>query len=691
MKERIETCLAILPMALVFVLANAPPATAIDTNTYQAPTVKMGGQSILAPSDSTIYLTTYHTAATTVRAGFTPYKANLVWGEPLQVTFTVENLGPTNFEFSFGGDYRWTGRPNRFKITVTNSTGAALPDPIAPPMDRALGGLGQQINLKPGQSFTNVVDLTSFRVIDKPGGYKVHCSFAFELWGHAEQTNPVVNSMFTLAILERTPERVARVLDELVAKAQAVHGHDLDETLALMVRFGKEDAVPRLAQLAEAGRIDLRVGAMGALSSLPTDASQDIVLASLKDSDPAIRTAAAGSLGAMQKPRAVAALLDILPKEEFPVAEAVVVSLGATKSDLAFPVITNTLDSEDTELQRAAVKALANFGGSNAIAALTQRIDTNHLSLRYAIVKALAEQLHQPMHVEWLWPVLMEHEQSQKWIDSLSLLRRFAGDQAVPALLSCVDFDVAWSGRNWWIFNQIRNCSQAPRIDYDYDSNSDGTPAQWEKNLRTLQALKPLASPIPILADGPKAPPVPYLKTDPPIDFSTTFKEPNPAEVEIKSGFLSLTLNRVGSTGPYSVSEPYRAVYQNAAEFRSLPRNPERCAALKITPEQMTRLIVLLQRFAMKLCGPDQEIGNCYYNLTSFSNNCPYGIGTSWKQWATYKDYKEAPAGPIRDQVKADLIDSVRVFSQNYHAGTVEFVEAAKKIFTQAQLDQISR
>jgi HEAT repeat protein/PBS lyase HEAT-like repeat-containing protein len=418
------------------------------------------------------------------------------------------------------------------------------------------------------------------------------------------------------------------------------------------------------------------------------------VLASLKDSDPAIRAAAAGSLGAMQKPRGVEALLDTFPREKSPVAEAVLQALGATKSDRAYPLLTNALEAGDLAMQRAAVKALVNFGGSNAIAALTQRIDTHHLALRYAIVKALADSLHQPLRLDWLWPVLMGRERDQEWIDSLYLLRSHTGDQAVPALLSCLDFDAPWSGRNWWIFNQVRTCTGAPRIDYDYDPNSDGTPEQWEKNLRTLKALKPLAGPIPLLADGPKAPPVPYLKTDPPIDFTPTIKEAKPGEVEIRSGFLTLTLRRQGATGPYSVSEPYRAVYQKAAAFRALPRNPQRCAALKITPEQMARLIDLLHKFAVKLCGPlvsDQETGYCYNDLISFSDICPYVSGNSRNLLAAYKDYKEAPPGPLRDQAKADLIDSVRLLSQNYHAGTVEFVESAKKIFTPEQLEQILR
>ena len=147
---------------------------------------------------------------------------------------------------------------------------------------------------------------------------------------------------------------------------------------------------------------------------------------------------------------------------------------------------------------------------------------------------------------------------------------------------------------------------------------------------------------------------------------------------------------RSGSTSPYSVSDPWRAIYQDSARFRSLPHNPERCAELQITSVQMRQINDLLHQFAMKLCGSrvsDQKLGNLY-NLLTFQNDyCPHDDDWTSLLFA----YKEAPAGSLREQAKADLIDSVRLFSQNYHAGTIEFAEAAKKILTPAQLDRLLR
>jgi HEAT repeats len=636
------------------------------------------------PADQNLYLKDYGDSIHKIHAGFIPKKPQLVLGEPLEVMFVVENCGSATFEFWFGGDYRGTGRHDRFKICVTNATGEALPDPIARAWD--MGGLVQQVSLQSGHIFTNVIDLTRFRVIDKPGIYTVSCRFALD--DHQENNKlplPVIASTFKLTILERTPERVSEVLDELIVKAQSTQGQELTQTLALIARFGKEDALPHLTQLAEKSAVELRVSAIGALTGISTQASLDALLSYLKDPDPQIRIAAAGSLGAMKKPRGIDALLDALPNEKSPVAGAIVLALGTSKDERVFPVIINTLDRGEPVLQKAAINALVNFGGSNAVAALSQRINTTFLPLRYEIVLALADKLREPMQAEWLLPVLMGREYGTGWLDSLGLLRMYGGEKAIPILLSCLDFDVPWSSRNWWLLEQgVKPCRKAPPIDYQYDPNSDGTPEQWQKNLQLLRTLKPLAGPVPE-QPIPAAPlKVSCLLTDPPIDFLPTYKESPSGDFEIKSGFLDLALWRCGSRFHYSVPDSYRAIYHTSSRMRSLAKSSARCTQVEISFEQLQQLKNALHQFAVNLCGSnssDQSISNAYTLLVSYSDDCP-----SDDAWGSLlADYKEAPCS-LREQAKANLINSVQVRSQNYHSGTIEFVEAAKKYLPQHSL-----
>jgi HEAT repeat protein len=641
------------------------------------------------PTDQTLYLKDYGDSIHKIRAGFIPNNPQLVLGEPLEVTFLVENCGQVNFEFWFGGDYRGTGRHDRFKIAVTNATGEALPDPIARAWDMG-GKYVQQVSLPSGHIFTNVIDLTRFRVMDKPGIYTVSCRFALD--DHQENNKlplPVIASTFKLTILERTPDRVSEVLDELIAKAQSTYNQELRETLARIASFGKEDALPCLTRLAEKGPVELRKAAITTLSAIPSEASLDVVLTSLQDPHPWIRMAAAGSLGAMKKPRGVDALLDALSKEEPQVAEAIIVALGTSKEERVFPAITNTLDTGEMVLQKAAINALVIFGGSNAVAALSQRINTTFLPLRYEIVLALADKLREPMQAEWLLPVLMDRKRDKDWLDSVRLLRMYGGEKAIPSLLSCLDFDVAWSGRNWCILEfGVKPCPQAPPIDYEHNSNSDGTPEQWQKNLQLLRTLKPLAGPISHQPIQTNIVSVPYHMTDPPINFIPMVKEIDSGGLHIMSGFLDLLLRRPGSKLDYSVSDSYRAVYHQSSRLRSLVNNPSLCTQLGITERQLHKLKHdALYAFAGKLCDHNRSLMgylNAYKCLSSRSDACPGD--DDWRDLLV--DYKESPAS-LREQAKANLINSVQVRSQNYHSGTIEFVEAAKKIFTPTQLEQI--
>jgi HEAT repeat protein len=600
-------------------------------------------------------------SGTTLRAGFVPSKAHLVQGEPLEATFTVENLGPGDFKFLFGCDTRGRGRHDRFKIAVTDADAKLLPDPRA--LLGQFGGLGSFETLKPGQTFTSSIDLTHFRKIDSAGVYTVKCRFAFDEDDNVKkgQAKPVVESRFRLTILERTPQRVAEVLDELVAKAQSAEERDLGAALGLIARFGQEEAVPRLVQLAGRGPVARRAAALTRLGLVPSDTSINAAVTGLKDANPIIRAAAAGALGAMQQPRAVKALLAALPGEKPPVANAVLVALGTSRSDRALPLLVRTLDRGIPELKPAAVTALVAHGSPGAVAALQKHVETSNLSLRYRVILALAEKLGRPINTDWLLPLLMRRALDSEWLDTLRLLRMYGSERAIPALLSGLDFEAPWSWRNWWILHQVGACPKAPAIAYTHDPNREGTPAELKQNRRTLAALKKLAGPIPTAALAPKAQRAPYLKTDPPIDFKPILK-PVRGAVEIKSGFLQVTLNRTSCSSPYSPSAPYRPIYELAQHVRGLVRYPDLYPALGITAQQAEQLSRL---------PPAEEWPN----------------STGWTQ--LYIAYKEAPPGPLQERAREDLCEGIRVASQEHHAAVAALAGAARKVLTADQLTRL--
>jgi hypothetical protein len=636
----------------------------------------------------TNHLDVYELSGVRVRAGFVPENVSYVLGERLQVSFLAQNLGPTNFTFFFGGDYRRTGRHDRFKITAIDPDGKSARDPKADNWGMG-GGLGNFVQLQPGQFFTNEIDVAQFRVLDKPGVYTIDCSFAFDDRGPAQtnQPMPAVHSRFELKLLDRTPESVATVIEELLAKARETHGPRLGETFSIITEFGKEAAVPYLANAAKTGSLEFRQAAISRLPSIPTEASLAIGLNAFEDPEPAIRATAANSLGRFKSSVAVEALLTRLPDEKSPVREAIIVALGASQSERAFSVITNALESNNFPQQKAAIEALANFGGTNAVSVLQKHINTNFLAARYEITRVLAERLSQPIQAEWLVPVLMQREQTSEWYDCLRLFRMRTGTNAIPALLSCLDFDVAWSGRNRWILDEVQACQNPPHFEYVHDPNSNGTPEQCQKNQRTLDYLKTFAWPIPPRPEVLPALITP-LKTDPPIDFKPTFQEFDDYSVHIESGFLKITESRDGGRWEYTPTQPYQSIYNAVGRFRPLVNDPDQAAAKwNISPAQMNQLRQSLNRFAVKLCGShvsDQKIANFYNLLANNSPYCPDDFECSHRLTI----YWEAPSW-LKQEAKTDLINTTVNYSQNYHMGSVEFVNSVTNILSPSQIQQI--
>lgn len=598
-----------------------------------------------------------------LRAGFIPVKPRIVWGEPMTLTMSVGNVGIADFEFMFGGDSRGTGRHDRIKINVTDTDGNELPDPHANAPN--FGGMGRYEIITPGgQNFTYAIDLSRFRTIAGPGRYKVTCSFAFD----EPHTNidgprkPVIKSTFPFTILGREPERVASVLDELQTEVAETPDDRLPEVMASIARFGQDDAVPRLDEYARTGTTAQRTAALAALPLAPGEAALDVALARLSDADPAIRVAACSALGRMPQELSIDALLDALDREQSPVKEAGIVALGVSKSKRGLPVLSRTLDEGSTELRSAAVSALVHFGGSGAVTALRRHVDSSDLAFRYQVVHALVTDLRSPLDPDWLLPILMcRRHNSREWLDSLSLVRVWGGDRAFPVLLSCLDFEVPWSHRNFWILHNAEYAKGAPKFKYVYDPNSKGTPEEYENNRKTLKILRGLAGPIPESNAWPLQP-VPLLETDPPIDFTptlSTLKGEGETQATVRCGFFQESWDRNGGSVTFSPSEAHRPTYQAAKDVRAILKSPDRAKESGLTEQQLQELRKL--------------------DIPPKSPVIKEGLTLLYIWW------QESPDGPICQRAKARLCDRVRAAVQEHHTDHTAFAAAARKIIDGVQ------
>lgn len=78
------------------------------------------------------FLKPYGAGSTKIQAGFIPAANCVKIGDPVNISFVVENLTEDPYTFAFGGDYRATARHDRFKVLIYDEHDQLLDDPRRP-------------------------------------------------------------------------------------------------------------------------------------------------------------------------------------------------------------------------------------------------------------------------------------------------------------------------------------------------------------------------------------------------------------------------------------------------------------------------------------------------------------------------------------------------------------------------------
>jgi WD40 repeat protein len=474
---------------------DLPPERRAEA-TPQAPQKEQGGGPKEAPAP---LLKEYRHKDLRVEAGFTPVKAEAVLGEPLPVTFSIKNLGRKELVYWFGGDYRGTGRHDRFKIEARDSSGKLLPDPKADAKGHVhnMGGLTGVHQVKRGETKTYVVELTDFRSFEQPGEYVVTCRFGIDLGdlklgGGREERAFVVATRFRIKLIPRTPENVSRILRRLLDQARASRGTTLTKSLEVACTFADRRVLPDLVAMAATGDSEHRRAALGALGRFRTPDAVGAALKGLRDSEDSVRAAAAATLGEMKTEDAVEGLLQRLPLEKPPVAAAVLTALGRTGSPRALAPLLKALAAPAELSARGAITGLAALGGKEALAALRRCAAEGELDRREPAAEALAGSLRQPFEPHWLFPVLRVGKNFPRGgppgHGAVNLICWYGGARAVPALIHCLDLkDPAPQAHlSSWIFRHLDN-QASPKVTWHFDPK---TPQQLDENRKALRQLR---------------------------------------------------------------------------------------------------------------------------------------------------------------------------------------------------------
>jgi HEAT repeat protein len=433
-----------------------------------------------------------------VEAGFVPLKAELVLGEPLTVTFSVKNVGKKEFGYWFGGDYRGTGRHDRFKITAHDANGLLLRDPKADENGnvRNLGGIMSIWTVKPGETKTHVLNLADFRAFEQPGAYTISCRFGIAPGkdvSASDREAVTVATTFRITLLPRTEDNVGRVLKEYVKQARTSSGETLNQTIAIICSFAQERAVPDLVAMAADGEQQRRIAALGGLGRFTTDAAVQAALRALHDLAEPVRVAAASALGSMKTEAAVTGLLARLPAEKPAALAQMLPALGRTRSPRAFKPLVEALEHANAEVSQAAVKGLAEMQNNAALLVLLRCTGDDRLDRREEVVSVLVRRYGLKTEPLWLYPLIRAGKRypygGPNPQSALNLLAYYGGEKNVPALVRCLEFKepAPASYTNYYVCQHLQSRLKVLKVDWHHQPEK---PQQVQENGILLRQLK---------------------------------------------------------------------------------------------------------------------------------------------------------------------------------------------------------
>lgn len=182
---------------------------------------------------------------------------NFILGDVIEMTFVLSNTGKAAFQYETGGDYRGTGFPTRYRVTVGDETGAAL---LAESWLGEMGGISGSRELKPGSEYRESLLLQNYARVNRPGVFTVRIIHDFGWKATKDKPLPLAEAKITV-ILPLAEQALQRV--NAVAMAQApLKENQLGKSWHKTdFRFLNHPIfLPALAKVTEAGQVSALEG-----------------------------------------------------------------------------------------------------------------------------------------------------------------------------------------------------------------------------------------------------------------------------------------------------------------------------------------------------------------------------------------------------------------------------------------------
>jgi hypothetical protein len=314
-------------------------------------------------------------------------------GEPIYVIFEVTNTGEIPFSFASGGDYRSSGRHDRFSFTAVDENGEAVPDPIARfRINGAIpgGGIGGEALAKPGKTYSERLLVNQWCAFTQPGRYTITCKRMLNLsadpkasLGGLEMLRPALPVETKITITLRRDDRaLAKYVESLGATLSGYEHYKAYEEMSVLARAQFEAVLPIISRLARS-KGPVQEKAMQWLSYFDKEKAIPVFMDLIKSSDPKVRMEALRILAEWQVKDVGTLVQDALRSPDASERSAAVILCWRSKYADCLPLLLEMADDKDSLVRQYLGSMLAVYGDQRAVPVLLKLLrdpDSNSLT-----------------------------------------------------------------------------------------------------------------------------------------------------------------------------------------------------------------------------------------------------------------------------------------------------------------------
>ena len=264
--------------------------------------------AIFVAQTSRVNCETYTVNGFEFQTRLVPDKKTIMLGEPVYVSFIVDNHSEQDFDVIIGGDYRnRLGRKERFTVIVQGEDNRQVPQPDAGP---GMGGMEGPRKVPAGGNHAFRLFLPNWATFQEVGNYTMVASRTLSLRKHTSElwnlikggTKVQTRASTKFRVVPLDEAKMGDIIDHLGSAMFSKYSYESEEAIDALDQIHDERVIPYFLKASETNRYGLKFSALHALSKFDSESAFMALQRGLESEEEDINILLAAAWGLVRSP-----------------------------------------------------------------------------------------------------------------------------------------------------------------------------------------------------------------------------------------------------------------------------------------------------------------------------------------------------------------------------------------------------